>query len=126
MRTSICAIALTTMTLLLLQGCGSSATSTEGLTVPVKGKITYKGKPLTSGTVVFEPEDAGREAHGKIQPDGTFELSTYGHGDGAVRGPNRVAVSGNLKLPLKYKNASSSKTEVEVAEGKTEYIIELR
>jgi hypothetical protein len=125
MRPSISAIALTALILSLLQGCGSNTTSVEGLTVPVKGKIIYKGKPLTAGTVVFEPEDAGRDAHGKIQSDGTFELSTYKTGDGAVRGPHRVAVEHNLKIPVKYKNVSSSKIEVEVTDKKSEYVVNL-
>jgi hypothetical protein len=110
-------------------GCGS-ADSHEftGETVPVKGKVTYKGKPLTRGEVVFEPDSAGREAHGEIQPDGRFELSTYKAGDGAVAGTHRVAVRNTGKndaVPVKYKNASSSRTEVEVTAGKTEYVIDL-
>ena len=67
-----------------------------GATVPVKGKVTYKGKPLTEGEIVFEPDNSGREAHGSIQPDGSFELTTFKTGDGAVPGTHRVAVtSGN-------------------------------
>ena len=98
-------------------------------TVPVKGKVTYKGKPLTQGEIVFEPESAGREAHGGIQSDGTFELTTYKQGDGAVPGTHRVAVTGTSKkdaVPTKYKNVSSSKTQVEVAEGKTGYTVDFK
>src|SRR5262245_16358306 len=73
-------------------GCGGSdGKPPEGLTVPVKGQVTYKGKPLTGGSIMFEPVDGGREAHGTIQPDGTFSLSTFRSGDGAVRGVHRVA-----------------------------------
>ena len=108
-------------------GCGSNAGPYVGKTVPVKGKITYKGKPLTQGQIVFEPNDIGREAYGSIQPDGTFELSTFAKGDGAVPGTHRVTVMsgrvGKVGVPVKHENTSSSKTEVEVAEGKSEYIV---
>jgi hypothetical protein len=100
-----------------------------GVTLPVKGKVTLKGKPLTQGQIVFEPDSAGREAHGSIQPDGTFELTTFKPGDGAAPGTHRVAVTGTSKkdaVPVKYQSTSSSKTEVEVAEGKTEYTIDLK
>jgi hypothetical protein len=110
-------------------GCGSDSGQYVGKTVPVKGKVTYKGKSLTQGEIVFEPNSAGREAHGNIEPDGTFELTTFKAGDGAVPGTHRVAVSGTSKkdaVPVKFQSTSSSKTEVEVAEGKTEYIVDLK
>jgi hypothetical protein len=110
-------------------GCGSREGPYVGTTVPVKGKVTYKGKPLTQGEIVFEPDSAGREAHGNIQSDGTFELTTFNPGDGAVPGTHRIAVTGTSKkdaVPSKYQNVSSSKTKVEVAEGKAEYSVELK
>jgi len=111
-------------------GCGSNAAPYVGKTVPVKGKVTYKGKLLTQGQIVFEPDNSGREAHGSIQPDGTFELSTFAKGDGAVPGTHRIAVTsgkvGEVVVPVKYKNTSSSKTEVEVAEGKSEYVVDFK
>jgi hypothetical protein len=111
-------------------GCGSS----EGghfvaSTLPVKGKVLYKGKPLTQGEIVFEPDSGGREAHGSIQSDGTFELSTFAQNDGAVPGVHRVAVSNTSKkdaVPLKYRNVTSSKTEVDVVEGKADYVVEFK
>jgi hypothetical protein len=111
-------------------GCGSDTGPFMGQTVPVKGKVTFKGKPLTQGEIVFEPADGfGREAHGKIQEDGTFELTTFKTGDGAVPGTHRVAVSGTSKkdaVPIKYKDTNSSKMEVEVLEGKGELIVDLK
>ena len=110
-------------------GCSDSS-QYVGKTFPVKGKVLYRGKPLTSGRIVFEPRDSGREASGGIQPDGTFELSTFAKGDGAVPGTHRVAVTsgkvGKQVVPVKYQNTSSSKTEVEVAEGKSEYIVDFK
>ena len=43
----------------LRRGSGAPATL-----IPVKGKVTYKGKPVTKGTVKFEPDGYGREARG--------------------------------------------------------------
>jgi hypothetical protein len=121
-------LTLATLMLLACLGCGTDSGTFVGATVPVKGKVSFKGKPLTQGEIVFEPDSGGREAHGTIQPDGTFELTTFKHGDGAVAGTHRVAVTGTSKkdnVPLKFKNTSSSKTQVEIAEGKTEYSVDL-
>ena len=42
-------------------GCGSSGAPASVTTlVPVKGKVTLKGEPLTTGTIRFEPDDFGR------------------------------------------------------------------
>ncbi len=128
MRTGACWFVLAVVLLASCWGCGSNAGPYAGKTVPVKGKVTYKGKPLTQGEILFEP-DSGREANGNIQPDGTFELSTFKAGDGAVPGKHRVAVSGTSKkdaVPVKYKNTSSSKTQVEVTEGKSEYVVDFK
>ena len=96
-------------------------------TVPVSGTVTYKGKPLTKGTVVFEP-DAGRPAHGAIQSDGRYTLSTFKEGDGAVEGAHRVSISGLNKkvLPLKYHSPSSSGIEIEVQGETSDYPVELK
>ena len=74
-------------------GCGTSA-SDKGFLIPVKGKVTYKGKPLAQGTVTFESEDSGKRATGKLQADGTFVLGTYTEGDGVVAGEHSVIITG--------------------------------
>lgn len=70
-------------------GCGGE---NELPTAPIQGKVLYHGEPLKFGSVVFQPE-AGPPATGTIAPDGSFELSTYGNGDGAVIGKHRVSIS---------------------------------
>src|SRR5262249_24518965 len=113
-------------------GCGGDSEGPHiGVTVPVKGKVMYKGQPLTGGNIRFEPEDAGRAAHGAIKSDGTFELTTFNTGDGAVPGVHRFAVdasarAGKAALPQKFRSPSSSHVEVEVAADKTEYAIDLK
>lgn len=76
----------------LITGCGSGG---QGL-APVKGKVTYKGKPVPNGTVNFNPVDTGKpSASGKIQPDGTYTLETYvgtRPSPGAIIGAHKVVI----------------------------------
>ena len=58
----------------------------------VQGKVTYHGKPLEFGSVIFQPQ-AGPTASGPIQADGSFRLSTYGRDDGAVLGKHQVLIT---------------------------------
>jgi hypothetical protein len=113
--------------LLPFAGCGSSSTPQGATTLPVKGKITYRGQPLTKGSIAFEPDGAGKGAFGEIQPDGTFVMTTYKKDDGAVIGTHRVKVTTSGKtVPAKYSSLATSKLEVEVSEDKTDYSIELK
>lgn len=110
-----------------LAGCGTAEGTVTTNMVPVKGTITYKGKPLTQGTIVFEPEDAGREAHGEIGPDGSFMMSTFQEGDGVMPGMHRVAITplGKTRIPARYRNTSASRVRVEVSASKQTYLVEL-
>jgi hypothetical protein len=60
--------------------------------VPVSGTVNLQGKPLESGTVMFQP-DQGPLARGAIQSDGSFRLTTRVTGDGCVVGPARVRIT---------------------------------
>ena len=72
----------------LLAGCGGAG----GLdTAQVSGTVTFDGKPLAQGTVSFTPEK-GRGATGQIASDGSYTLTTYKKGDGAVVGRHQVAI----------------------------------
>jgi hypothetical protein len=122
---------LALLALLGIAGCGQAGGGSQfSSTVPIKGKVTYKGELLTHGDVTFEPENSGREAHGSIQPDGSFTLSTFKDGDGVISGSHRVAVTGSgkngaLVVPIKYRNVGSSNVVVEVSPSKIDYVIEL-
>ena len=105
-------------------------------TAPVQGTVIYNGKPLPYGTVSFQPE-AGLPAIGTIQSDGSFTLTTYSTGDGAIIGSHKVAViateadagtappidpnaempAPKFVIPAKYTSYSTSGLTAEVMEG---------
>jgi hypothetical protein len=72
----------------VLAGCGKSGPKTA----VVRGTVTYKGKPVPNGSVLFVP-DGGPTATGEIGPDGSYTLTTFKKGDGAVLGPHKVIIS---------------------------------
>lgn len=80
----------------VVAGCGRSDRLP---TARVTGTVTLDGKPLQSGSVIFEPVDGRRLAKGSIRSDGSFVLGTYRQGDGAVPGRHRVAVIAIGELP---------------------------
>jgi hypothetical protein len=131
MRTRVVLLVLPAAWLLAVGGCGSSG-AVNTTTIPVKGRVTYKGQPLTQGTVLFEPEGAGKEARGEINPDGTYVLTTYKPGDGAVPGAHRVSINGATgktrasRIPDKYGSYNTSKLEAEVTREKTEFPFDLQ
>jgi hypothetical protein len=77
-----------------LSGCSDSEIKYEHANV--HGKVSYQGKPLTFGTVLFMPVEAPKEgpiqpASGPINPDGTYELKSQSS-PGAVLGEHKVVV----------------------------------
>lgn len=84
-----------TFLLTIVAGCGAD----NGLSLArVGGRVTYKGEPVTYGSIMFMPDETkgtvGPQAVGTIKPDGTFVLSTEESGDGAVIGTHRVSIIG--------------------------------
>jgi hypothetical protein len=79
---------LAALFLLPLIGCGEKRLTV----VPVEGKVLHQGKSLEFGCVMFQPQH-GPPATGIIQPDGTFHLSTYAPGDGAVLGSHTIRIT---------------------------------
>jgi hypothetical protein len=75
--------------LLATTGCSGS----EVPTVPVKGTVTLRdGTVVETGTVEFNATEGDWTARGTIKPDGTFYLSTFTDGDGAVPGTHDAVV----------------------------------
>src|SRR6188472_1039406 len=84
-----------------LPGCNRSSSELA----PVHGKVTIDNKPLFQGRVMFAPVakgnvNPGKPAWGNIQSDGTFRLTTYKTGDGAIVGEHFVTIiNSDEKLP---------------------------
>ena len=74
---------------LAVSGCGSQRPATA----PVRGRILLDGKPLAAAAVLFEPAGGGVPARGSTLDDGSFTLTTFRRGDGALTGHHRVTVS---------------------------------
>jgi hypothetical protein len=117
---AVCAIGLM---LLGLAGCGGSH---PGI-VPVKGQVTIDGKPVTTGQVYVYAEGQ-RPATGKIQADGSFQLSSFAFNDGAPTGTHLATVSAvegvddhtnRWHAPKKYASETSSELWVNI-DGPTE------
>jgi hypothetical protein len=84
------AVALASMGLFLVLGCGDSTGLAKRY--PVSGTVTYGGKPVEKGTISFVPAaPGGREATGEIS-GGSYSLTTAAPGDGALPGSYKVTV----------------------------------
>lgn len=68
-------------------GCGGG----DSNLAHVEGVVRVNGELLKAGRVVFQPEQAGLNALGRINPDGTFTLTTKDV-DGALIGMHKVAI----------------------------------
>jgi hypothetical protein len=125
--------------LLAAAGCASDRLPTA----PVEGKVLYHGKPLEFGGVLVQPT-SGPPARGTIQPDGTFRLSTYRDGDGAVLGQHAVQITcydnqrpggtldtskepgvGKSLIPAKYARHDTSGERREVRQENNSFTFEL-
>jgi hypothetical protein len=119
-------------------GAGNTKPLEQTKTVPARGIVTYKGKPLDNAAVTFMPLDDGKTvpARGKTDSVGSFVLSTYGDKDGAPVGKYKVLVSVNTAvevepgvlapepeggfkspIPVKYNNVKTTDILVEVKDG---------
>jgi hypothetical protein len=74
--------------MLVNTGCGSKYPPTA----PVSGKITLDGEPVTQGRISFHPITGERPALATIQPNGTYSLTTFERGDGALLGHHKVSI----------------------------------
>jgi len=136
-------------TLISLTGCSGGAKQAE--TGKVSGKVTYEGKPVEAGSISFVPITAGtsgdtglavKPAGGTIKSDGSYVLTTYLDGDGAIVGRHTVTFFPAVAQPLAesgaepgkhdekpavspYRGLMPKESEVEVKAGTNEINIEL-
>jgi hypothetical protein len=104
----------------------------EPKTAVVSGKVTYQGKPLSSGWIIFHSQD-GRESGTALGADGSYRAQ------GVSVGTTRLTVATDpnpplpflrgprpVRLPLKYANPATSGLTVEVGEGNLVYDVALQ
>ena len=120
--------------LLFLSGCGKDDRPER---YPVTGTVKFSdGKPLVGGLVIFRSAgEKQQRSRGRVEPDGTYHLSTFERHDGALVGKHQAMVmplidrtDGPPTVPI-HKDLQKFKTsglEFEVTpEGPNEFDIEV-
>jgi hypothetical protein len=77
----------------VIAGCGPGRLETT----PISGRVTYRGKPVPNGRIVFQPEE-GRPAMAALDADGRYRLTTFKPGDGALLGKHRVTIEATRQI----------------------------
>jgi hypothetical protein len=104
--------------LVLISGCSDGRPER----VPISGRVTIDGHPVTKGYIILAP-DGARSAQGRIDSEGRFTLGTFDETDGAVVGKHRVGVISRDVLsptkirwlaPQKYVDPRYSNVEVTI------------
>lgn len=121
-------------------GCGD-ANKDLPPTVPVTGKVTYQGQPISNGLVTFIPSNGSKPASGQTDKNGEFTLSTFGREDGAVFGKHKVTIKAykegqdvslvpadklSYAVPKKYVEEATTSLEVEVKKDSNDIVLELK
>ncbi|QDU77967.1 hypothetical protein Pan97_50460 [Bremerella volcania] len=76
---------------LFVMGCEPGTSNPP--TSPVTGKVTYKGEAVEGATIQFLPSSSEvKVANATSGTDGTYALSTFETGDGAMAGKYKVTV----------------------------------
>ena len=120
-------------------GCGPKIAPTG----EVYGKVMYKEKPVTAGTVKFTPANGGDPVTTELGVDGTYRATGVPIGSMKVsietlhfknltpppKGMEKMMGGPRLHyvpIPDKYEKPDTSDLRVDVAEGKKEWNIELQ
>jgi len=77
---------------LLTPGCGVSSASSDS--VQVWGRVTYGGKPVPGGVVIFKPEASQTNwGVGPIDEKGAFKISSYMASGQLQPGPYKIFIT---------------------------------
>lgn len=121
--------------LLLIAGCGGSQTKPS----TVSGKVSYKGTPLTFGTIEFHGP-AGKKSAASIDPDGSFRMvdAPIGENTVVVKVPDSVpkpppgtpdmpvANVQPVPIPPQYADPARSGVKQTIAAGSSTVTIDLK
>lgn len=116
-------------------GCGGPTTH------PVRVRVVFAdskepAKELAGYMATLESSDGTTSAMGVVGPDGSFQVTTFKPGDGAVPGRHRVALTpplpdGDAPLPpllidMRHSDLAQSGLEIDVPAPGGEAILEVR
>lgn len=88
-RTSPFFVAVALLGLLSTTGCSDG----KPRAYPARGRVVFTtGSPVHVGTIELKSREHGIQARGEIGDDGSFVLTTYREGDGAVAGVHDCVV----------------------------------
>ncbi|QDV49668.1 hypothetical protein Enr17x_16890 [Gimesia fumaroli] len=98
---------------LTMSGCGDGRPARATVT----GNVSYNGKPLSIGSLVFIPIGGGPPAQGKVNRDGVYEMGTFEETDGVIPGDYKVMItaltsSGGSGLPEDTVSANEAPVSV--------------
>jgi hypothetical protein len=122
-------IAISAISLVAL-GCGDGRPTR----VPVAGRVTIDGQPVTRGAISFMPVNGPRPAGGQLDSEGKFVLTLYEKGDGVPEGKYRVAVTGveyigetaqKWHAPKRYSSVETSELKVNIDGPQEDLVIDL-
>jgi hypothetical protein len=121
----------------VLAGCSPSGPATG----EVSGKVTFKGKAVTEGTVTFLNPKEGGAAEGELGPDGTYKLNgKVVVGEYVVvitplvqivdtdpgKSPPAPVEKPAPNIPQKYRQQGTTPLKETVKEGKNEFNFDLK
>jgi hypothetical protein len=98
----------------------------------VSGKVSYKGKPVTGGLIVFTGAD-GKEVKFDVSADGTYMTKELKAGEYMVavdtENLNKDQEKPNpayVKIPAKFRDAKTSSLKIEVRKGEQTQDLDLQ
>ncbi|MCE9560623.1 MAG: carboxypeptidase-like regulatory domain-containing protein [Planctomycetes bacterium] len=122
------------LTLGCLSGCGGG----NPKTYRIPGRLVYEdGKPVPGATIVLQTTHDGKRipARGLVNPDGTFELTTFTDKDGVIEGEHDITIvplpatdSATPSKPViaaKYSSSESSGLKFTVKLDTTEILVKV-
>lgn len=113
----------------VLPGCGGGPKL-----APVTGKVLYKGKGLTAGSIYLYPDEGnawqGDRPSSVLQLDGSFTMGTHPHGPGVPPGKYKVLLGPPLASRLgkpEYASEANPPWRLEVPdEGANDVVFEVK
>lgn len=123
----------------VLSGCGDN----QEQLCPVKGRVTFQGKPVSTGMIRFGATQTPVDMLANLGPDGTYKV-VRAHGPGLPEGTYRVAITpptanrpiGDFRakqpatqsedIPRKYQSFSTSGLNLVVKPGNNTFDVDMQ